>query len=163
MSSPSLIVPSPTLNKLAPDVPNNILRNAPLCYFASFLIVLLTSFINKPDSSSDLTIFIISIISSLKVINVVTHDPNIFLWIAASAADTAVVNPYGIKTLASSGLSTLFIKVNPAFSNDPKSLPKNPPHYPILCNWVFDNFILAEELFAKAFRSFETCVLVNNN
>ena len=28
---------------------------------------------------------------------------------------------------------------------------------------VFDNFILAEELFAKALRSFETCVLVNNN
>ena len=27
----------------------------------------------------------------------------------------------------------------------------------ILCNWVFDNFILVEELFAKA------CVLVNNN
>ena len=29
----------------------------------------------------------------------------------------------------------------------------------------FDNFILAEQLFAKAFQSFETCVnlLVNNN
>ena len=33
----------------------------------------------------------------------------------------------------------------------------------ILFNWIFDNFILAEELFAKALRSFETCVLVNNN
>ena len=28
------------------------------------------------------------------------------------------------------------------------------------CNWVFDNFKLAEELFAKALQSFETCVLV---
>ena len=28
---------------------------------------------------------------------------------------------------------------------------------------LFDNFILAEELFAKALRSFETCVFVNNN
>ena len=27
----------------------------------------------------------------------------------------------------------------------------------------FDNFILAEELFAKASQSFETCVLINNN
>ena len=32
-----------------------------------------------------------------------------------------------------------------------------------MCNWVFNNLILAEELFAKAFWSFETCVLVNNN
>ena len=27
----------------------------------------------------------------------------------------------------------------------------------------FDNFILADEQFAKALRSFETCALVNNN
>ena len=32
-----------------------------------------------------------------------------------------------------------------------------------LCNWAFDNYILAEELFAKALQSLETCVLVNNN
>ena len=31
-----------------------------------------------------------------------------------------------------------------------------------LWNWVFDNFILAEELFAKALQSLETFVLVNN-
>ena len=49
------------------------------------------------------------------------------------------------------------------FSNGPKSLPKNPPDCPILCYWVFDNFILAEELFAKALESLETCVLVTNN
>ena len=41
--------------------------------------------------------------------------------------------------------------------------PKNPPDWPILCGCVFDNFILAEELFAKALQSFETFVLVNNN
>ena len=50
----------------------------------------------------------------------------------------------------------------PFFSNGPKSLPRNPPDYPILCNWVFNNFVLADELFAKALRSLETCVLVNN-
>ena len=33
----------------------------------------------------------------------------------------------------------------------------------ILCNSVFDNFISAEALFAKALRSFETCALVNDN
>ena len=60
-------------------------------------------------------------------------------------------------------LITFLIKYNPVFSNGPKSLPKNPPDCPILCNWVFDNFILAEELFAKALQSLETCVLLNNN
>ena len=35
--------------------------------------------------------------------------------------------------------------------------------YPVLYKWVFDSSILAEELFAKALRSSETCVLVNKN
>ena len=35
------------------------------------------------------------------------------------------------------------------FSNGPKILPKNPPDYCILCNCVFDNFVLADELFSK--------------
>ena len=33
----------------------------------------------------------------------------------------------------------------------------------ILFNWIFDNLILAEELFAKALPNFGTCVLINNN
>ena len=53
-----------------------------------------------------------------------------------------------------------FIKEKPVFRNGPKRLPKNPLDCSILCNWVFDNFILSDELFAKAFK---TCVLVNNN
>ena len=65
--------------------------------------------------------------------------------------------------LLANGLSTFFIKVNPAFSNDPRSLPKNPPDRLILRKRVFENFILAEELFAKALRNFETYVLVNNS
>ena len=40
-------------NKLAPNVPNNILRNKPFCSIASFLIVSLTLFIRNPDSSRD--------------------------------------------------------------------------------------------------------------
>ena len=91
----------------------------------------------------------ISFISLLDIINAVVPGPNIFLWIAESAADAAAVNLNGIKALLANGLDTFFIKGNPAFSNDPKGLPKNPPDCPILCNWVFDNFILAGEPFAN--------------
>ena len=128
-------------------------------------------FINRPDSSSDLTIFMISLIFSLEIINVVIReaksegqpDPNILLFIAASVADAAAVNPNGIRTILANVFSTFFNKGNQFFSNGPKNLPKNPPGCPILCNWIFDNFVLVGELFANALESFETCVLVNNN
>ena len=63
-------------------------------------------------------------------------------------------------------LSAFPIKGNPVFNNSPKRLPKNPLDCSIFllflldCNWVFDNFILAEELFAKTLQSLETGVLV---
>ena len=60
-------------------------------------------------------------------------------------------------------LSTFFIKGNPVFSNVPKSLPNNSPDFPILCKYVFDNYILADEPFTKALRSFKTIALVNNS
>ena len=84
------------------------------------------------------------------MINVVMPHPNIFLWIGASVADAATVIPNDIKTLLTNGLSIFYIKGEPVFSNDAKSLPKNPLDFGILCNWFFDNFILAEELFVKA-------------
>ena len=93
----------------------------------------------------------ISFISLLKIINVVKSDPNIFLWIAASVADAVAINPNGIKTRLANGLSSFPIKGNPVPNNGPKSLLENPPDCPILCNWVFDNFMLAAELFAKNF------------
>ena len=71
----------------------------PFYFFASFLIVSLTMCVNKPESSDDLTIFMTSFISSFEIINVVLPDRNIFLGRPASIADTAVVNPNGIKTL----------------------------------------------------------------
>ena len=40
----------------------------------------------------------ISFISLLVIINVILPDPNISLWIAASVADAAAVNPNGDKT-----------------------------------------------------------------
>ena len=78
MPSPALITPRPANafpNILAANVPNNIERNPPLCSLASFLIVLLIPFINNYDSSSDLTISIISSISLFEVINAVVSYP----------------------------------------------------------------------------------------
>ena len=66
--------------------------------FASFLIVSLTPFINKPDYSRNLTVFMISLIFSLEIINVVILNPNIFCWIATSVADAGSVKPNGFKT-----------------------------------------------------------------
>ena len=96
--------------------------------------------INKPNTWSDLTIFMVSFTSSIEIINVVTPEPNIFLWIAASVPHAIVVNSNGIKTLLASGLSRFFIKGNIVLRNGPKSLPKNPPVCPILGYWDFDNF-----------------------
>ena len=49
------------------------------------------------------------------------------------------------------------------FGNGLSNLPRKPPDCIIFDNWVFDNLISADELFAKDLRRFETCVLVNNN
>ena len=57
-------------------------------------------------------------------------DPKIFFWVAVSVADAAAVNPNSIKTL----LEHFSLKTNKCFSNGRKSLPKNPPDCPILCN-----------------------------
>ena len=69
-------------------------------------------FINKPNFSRDLIIFMISFISSLEIIKVVVPDPNIFLWIAASVAGETTVNPNGIKMLLANGLSASLFKGN---------------------------------------------------
>ena len=68
-----------------------------------------------------------------------------------------------LKRFKLNGLSTFSIKGNPVFINGPKSLPKNTSDCPILCNWVFDNFMSADKPFPKALQRFETYVLVNNN
>ena len=62
--------------------------------------------------------------------------------------------------LKANGLSTFPFKV---FNNGLKSLPKNTLDCPVLCNWVFENFILAKELFAKALWRVDTYALANNN
>ena len=135
-----------------------MLANPPFCSLALFLIVLLTLFISKPDSSRvcnyfyDIIYFVIPVIP----------DPKIFFWIAESVA-AAAVNPNGIKTLLANDLSTFFIKGKPVFGNGHRGPNRNPPRCTILEGWVFDNFSLNDELFAKALQSLETCVSVNKN
>ena len=55
------------------------LEKLSLLFFASFLFVLLTPFINKANSSKDLIILMISFISSLEIINAILPDPKTFL------------------------------------------------------------------------------------
>ena len=69
---------------------------------------MLTPFVNKADYLRDLTAFMIWFISSFEIISVVIRgaksevqtDPNVFLWITVSVADTAAVNPNSIKTIS---------------------------------------------------------------
>ena len=41
----------PSSVNIVPNAPNNMLRNPPFCFFASFLHVSLTNLINEPESS----------------------------------------------------------------------------------------------------------------
>ena len=85
-----------------------------------------------------------SFISSFDIISIVLllcegwlPDPKSFLYIPASAADAAAVNPNGIKTLGVNGLIAFFMNGNPVFSNGPRRLLRNPPECIILDVWVF--------------------------
>ena len=90
--SPALLIPLPAKilpNKLGLNAPNKILTNSPFYSLASFWIVLLTPFNNKPESSRDLAILIMSSILWFYIISAVVPDPKIFLCTSASAADAA--------------------------------------------------------------------------
>ena len=61
-------------------------------------------------------------ISSLEIVVVLREaksegwpDQSTFLWLAASLAYAAAINPYGIKTPSVNGLSTFPIKGYPTF------------------------------------------------
>ena len=92
----------------------------------------------------------ISFISLFQITNVVIPHPKVFFWISTSVTDDAsAVDPNSIKTLWTNSLSSFFIKGKPVLKNGPRSLPRNHPDYTILDSWVFNNFILGNELFAK--------------
>ena len=78
---------------------------------------------------------------------------NNVLCIPASVADAASVNPNSIKTVLANGLSTFFIKKKIVFSSSLRNPPKNPSDCTVLDSWAFDNIILADEPFPKAFQS----------
>ena len=154
VSSPALITPLPANifpYELVPKLPDINWENPSFCSFASFFIVSLTPFINQLDSSRYINFFMIPFKSLFENTNVVVPDLNIFLWIAASVADATAVIPNGIKILLSNDKSTFFIKYNPAFSNGIKILHKNPVDCPNLCKGGFDNSMLVDEPFPKAF------------
>ena len=83
-------------------------KNSSFLFFYFILNRFSNSFYNKPESSRDFTILIISPSSSFDIISVVIFpDPNILLCIpasAAAAAAAAAVNPKGIKTILANGL-----------------------------------------------------------
>ena len=82
-----------------------MLKNPPFCSFASFSIVLMTPFINEPESSSNSSIFMIASISLFKIINVIL-DPEILPRIAASVTNAAAVNPNCIRTHFTNGVNS---------------------------------------------------------
>ena len=92
----------------------------------------------------------ISFKSSFENTNDVVLDPNILLYMAASVAQAAPINPNGTKTLLAKCLSIFTIKGKPFFSNGSRSLPRNCPNCTILDSWVFKNFMLSDEPFGKA-------------
>ena len=133
--SPALITPSPARtipllpvnkfpNKLAPNVPSNILKSPPLCSLVSFSIVLVTPFNKIPQFSNASIIFIISFMSSCSITNL-TPSPLIFFCILPSIADIAAVKPNGANTFLANGIAT--------FINGPANLLnnvlKNPPDF----------------------------------
>ena len=58
------------------------------------------------------------------------------------------------------GLITFFINGNPVFNNRRSNLLRNSPDCIIFDNWVFDNLVSVDELFAKDLRRLETCLLL---
>ena len=61
-----------------------------LLLFALFLVVLLTLFINTPDSLRDLSISMVSSIFPFQSINVVVPNPKSIFWIATFFPDALV-------------------------------------------------------------------------
>ena len=101
---PALIIPfqnillNKFLNKIAPKRPYNRVKNSPFFYLVSFSIVFVAPFNKKTWYLRDLTMFIISPISSFEITNAVVPELYIVLWIPGSIAEDAV-NPNGIVIL----------------------------------------------------------------
>ena len=83
-------------------------------------------------------------LKTLEIINVVYFAKSTFItyvdahmiqmFYYEQLDDAAAVDPHGIKKLLANGLSTFPIKSSSLFTSGPKSLPKNTPDCPVLCN-----------------------------
>ena len=83
---PFLFIPQPDkifLNKLAPNIPNYILRIPP--FFTSFWTISVTPFNNKPELSRDLTILIVSFIPLFDIISVTDEGLLLLLLLSSSS------------------------------------------------------------------------------
>ena len=86
---------------------------------------------------------------------------------------SAILSPASIRRLLRNSLGYIFfnffqhefaikfIKYNGRI--EPKKRDRNPPDYTILDNWVFKNFVLDDEKFAKASGILEFGASLNNN
>ena len=127
----------------------------------SWLVVFLVVPFNKIQPFSNyLTTFRISFVSLfvrvILVPNFLVGSDKMFLesgkiFLEISSNDTLLDNSFALLAI-SYATSARFMRLGML----------NPPDC-ILQNWVFENFILAVELFGKTLRSLETCVSVNNN
>ena len=81
----------------------------------------------------------------------------------ASAADATAVNSGGTKQLLANWVIKFLINCNLVCRSEPESLPRNSPDWIILDNWVFDRSTSVDEMLAKAWRRFGTCLLVYKN
>ena len=118
------------------------------------LIVWVMPFINKSESLRNLAIFLMSLIFLFDIIHVTVlepgaPDPNFFLWIPASTADAAAVNPIGTNTLLANNVCAFFINDRPTFVNGTMSLPMNQSDYIVLNSWIFDSSMSFDELFTR--------------
>ena len=100
---PAFIFPNKLANKAAANIPKRYLFSS----FDSFSTVSQIPFISKSAYSIDLTIFMISSISSFENTSVVP-ERNFFFWIAVFVAKAVSFNPKGTKTVLAHSVSTFF-------------------------------------------------------
>ena len=121
----------------------------------SWLVIFLVVSFNKiPLFSKDLITFIISFISLL--VRVIPEPVTYYLLNLCFCLSRKYFPKF--RAIYVSFLATLD-KIFPKIGLSRRT----PPNCTILDNWIFENFILADEPFAKALRIFETYVLVSNN
>lgn len=105
----------------------------------------------------------IFLISSFGITDVVVcNQNNISLWIPANAGDAAAPNPNDLSTPLVNSVSMFLANGKLILSNGQRSLPGDSLYWKVLDIFIFDNFELIAELFAKVLLTFKICVSVSN-